>query len=263
MANHSESCLVLGRPGQNPEINASVGFSLACCEEVEYTEQANSYLLWLLLWYLWWQVEIESHKGLSWARSIQKENILAPSCSLSCFLLTPSTEPYMETRSVDTSLPILKGLHFFFLNNFLLLLLLVTWFFSCTLRDERSSHFHLFFSPAQKFSLVAFYAFQFLGKNLGLLSVFILTFFSLLFQPFPSGGPGLLASKVFFGFWCIYFNLAVFVAQQQCHFSCGTFTTISLLWVGLQPRERPRTRQKGCFWLIQTLCGRWASSKKF
>lgn len=45
MADHIASCLVLGGPGQNPEINASAWLSLACCEEVEYTEQANSYLL--------------------------------------------------------------------------------------------------------------------------------------------------------------------------------------------------------------------------
>lgn len=127
-----------------------------------------------------------------------------------CFLLTPSTQPYMEPRSVDSSLlPILKSWLFFFL-----LLLLVTWFFGCTLRDERSSHFHLFFSPAQKFSLAAFYTLQLLGKNLGLLPVFILTLFSLLFHPLPSGSPGLLASNMFLGFWCIYFNLVVSVAQQ-------------------------------------------------
>lgn len=124
MANHSKSCLVLGRSGQNPEINASVGFSLACCEEVEYTEQANSYLLRWLLLYLWWQVETQIRKGLNWARSIQKEKILGPSCSLSCFLLTPSTQPYMEPRSVDTSLPVSKDLLFFFFN-------LIFCFFYC------------------------------------------------------------------------------------------------------------------------------------
>lgn len=104
-----------------------------------------------------------------------------------------------------------KGFALFF---FFLLLLLVTWFFGCTLRDERSSPFHLFFSPAQKFSLATFYTFQLLGRNLGLLPVFILTFFSLVFHPLPSGSPGLLASKMFLGFWCIYFNLVVSVAQQ-------------------------------------------------
>jgi len=41
MANHINGCLVLGKP----ERNASAGLSLACCKEVEYTEQANSYLL--------------------------------------------------------------------------------------------------------------------------------------------------------------------------------------------------------------------------
>lgn len=113
MANHTESCLGLGRPGQHPEINGSAGLSLACCKEVEYTEQANSYLLWWLRGSAL-KVEIKSHKGLNWARSIQKENTLALSCSLSRFLLTPSTQPYMEPRSVGTSLLpiILEGLPF-------------------------------------------------------------------------------------------------------------------------------------------------------
>lgn len=111
-----------------------------------------------------------------------------------CFLLTPSTQPYMEPRSVDSSLlPILKVFFLF------LLLLLVTWFLGCSLWDERSSHFHLFFSPAQKFSLAAFYTFQLLRRNLGLLPASVIVFFSLFFHPLPSASPGLLASQMLLG----------------------------------------------------------------
>lgn len=74
--------------------------------------------------------------------------------------------------------------------------------------------FTCFSALPQKFSLAAVSTFQLLRKKLGLLPVFMLTLFSLMFHHLPSGSLGLLDSKMFLSFWCIYFNLAVSVAQQ-------------------------------------------------
>lgn len=73
--------------------------------------------------------------------------------------------------------------------------------------------------------------------------------FSLLFHPLPSANSRSPGQQDAPWFWFICFNLIVSRGPAIVSLLLWDFPTIYLLLVGIQPRERPRIRKKGCFWL--------------
>lgn len=127
-----------------------------------------------------------------------------------CFL-TPSTQHYMKPRSVDSSLlPVLRGFSFFlFPSSSFTVSNLIFWLHSQ--RWEKLS-LSLVFQPCPEALIgLLLYTFQLLGRAW----VFSLSSSSLSSSCFSTLCLLVVqASKMFLGFWCIYFNLAVSMAQQ-------------------------------------------------
>lgn len=148
-----------------------------------------------------------------------------------CFLLTPSTQPYMEPRSVDSSLlPILKV--FFFISSFTVGNL-ISWLQS--LRWEKLS-LSLVFQPCPEVLVGCLLYFPASEEELG--SSACLLSFSF---PYSSTLSHLLA-QVSWPARCslvlmYLFEFGCFCGLAIVALLLWAFPAISLLWVGIQPRE--------------------------
>lgn len=111
-----------------------------------------------------------------------------------CFLLTPSTQPYMEPRSMDSSLlPILKG--FFVLFSLISSFTVGNLVFWLQSRMRKALTFTCFSALTRSSCWLLFLLSSFWGRT-WVCSLPSLSFsYSLLFHPLPSAIPGLLEAR--------------------------------------------------------------------